>query len=76
MPISLLEIPDLLVSSNSQLSVSSANATFVYAVRWMEGQKFDLAKSAVKVHRARLRKLGLDIALPFDGQIVSASKFR
>jgi hypothetical protein len=69
--IKLLDIPDLLLSRRVVTTVSAANATFVYVVRWMEGVEFDLSKSAVKVHRARLRKIGLDIAKPFSGEVVS-----
>ncbi|WP_259642164.1 phage/plasmid replication protein, partial [Pseudomonas syringae] len=52
---------------------ASANATMVYVFMWMEGQSFDLSKSAVKVHRARLRKIGLDIGKPYAGEVVSSS---
>lgn len=44
----------------------AANTTAMYAIQWMSGQRFDLAKKQVKVHRARLRKIGLDIAQPCD----------
>ncbi|WP_223810599.1 phage/plasmid replication protein [Pseudomonas coronafaciens] len=69
--IKLLDIPDILLSQGIVSSLHAANATFVYVVRWMEGSEFDLAKSAVKVHRARLRKIGLDISKPFSGEVVS-----
>lgn len=44
----------------------SANATTIYAIQWMHGQTFDLNKKQVKVHRARLRQIGIDIARPCD----------
>lgn len=47
-------------------STLAANTTCLYAVQWMHGQQFDLKKSQVKTHRARLRAIGLDIALPYD----------
>lgn len=40
----------------------AANTTTLYAMQWMSGHKFDLAKAQVKIHRARLRKIGIDIA--------------
>lgn len=40
----------------------AANTTMLYALQWMHGATFDLNKAQVKVHRARLRKIGIDIA--------------
>lgn len=57
-------VADRLISAG--LSVRSANTTMSYALRWMHGEKFDLSKSQVKIHRGRLRGLGLDIADPFN----------
>lgn len=74
MPIRLLEIQPLLLEKGIVNSIAAANATLVYAIQWMEGVEFDLSKSAVKVHRARLRKIGLDIGKPFAGEIVSLQK--
>lgn len=45
-------------------NTKAANTTALYALNWMNGQTFDLAKNQVKVHRARLRKIGIDIAKP------------
>ncbi|OWP50069.1 phage/plasmid replication domain-containing protein [Pseudomonas nitroreducens] len=70
LPIRLLDLHAAILTEITP-SVPSANATFVYAVRWREGATFDLSKSAVKVHRARLRKLGIDIARPYAGEITS-----
>lgn len=44
----------------------AANVTTLYAIQWMHGYQFDFAKKQVKTHRARLRKIGIDIALPCD----------
>lgn len=44
----------------------SANVTTMYAIQWMHGHQFDFSKSQVKTHRARLRKIGIDIAMPCD----------
>jgi hypothetical protein len=67
MPIKLLDIHSRLISDGIVSSEASANAALIYVVKWIEGCSFDLEKSAVKVNRARLRKLGIDIAKPFDG---------
>ena len=44
----------------------AANTTAMYAFNWMNGQIFDFTKSSVKTHRARLRKIGIDIANQCD----------
>lgn len=43
-------------------STLAANTSALYAMQWMSGKTFDLSKSQVKTHRARLRKIGIDIA--------------
>jgi len=40
----------------------AANTTSMYAIQWMHGMKFNLDKTQVKLHRSRLRKIGIDIA--------------
>lgn len=47
-------------------STRAANVTTLYAIQWMHGHKFDLSKKQVQTHRARLRKIGIDIAMPCD----------
>lgn len=47
-------------------STLSANSTANYAFMWMHGEHFDITKSHIKRHRARLRRLGIDIAEPCD----------
>ncbi|WP_306375084.1 phage/plasmid replication domain-containing protein [Phocoenobacter skyensis] len=44
----------------------SANTTAMYALQWMHGQIFDLRKTQVQQHRARLRRIGIDIAYKCD----------
>jgi len=44
----------------------SANTTTLYVIQWMHGHRFDFSKTQVQTHRARLRKIGIDIALPCD----------
>ena len=40
----------------------AANTTAIYAIQWMHGHTFDFKKTQVQTHRARLRKIGIDIA--------------
>jgi len=47
-------------------STQAANATAGYYFQWLHGQTFDLHKRQVKEHRARLRKLNIDIAETCD----------
>lgn len=58
----LQTISETLVSNGVVKSTYSANITAMYAMNWYSGQQFDLTKSAVQTHRARLRKIGIDIA--------------
>lgn len=55
-------ISDRLLENGIVNSRQSANATTLYALEWMSGKIFDLQKKQVKTHRARLRKIGIDIA--------------
>jgi hypothetical protein len=57
-------ITETLIKEGVCLNTKAANITTLYAINWMNGQKFDLSKSQVKTHRARLRKIGIDIATP------------
>lgn len=65
MLIDLLDIPDLLLERGVVGTTSAANSTTMYAVRWAQGAELDFAKSQVSLNRARLRKIGLDIAKPY-----------
>ena len=49
-------------------TTKAANTTAMYVMQWRHGQVFDLKKSQVQTHRARLRKIGIDIANPCDIQ--------
>lgn len=46
--------------------VRAANTTSLYAINWMHGHVYDLSKKQAQTHRARLRKIGIDIARPCD----------
>jgi hypothetical protein len=48
------------------LGTLAANTSAFYAYQWMHGHIFDLEKSQVKIHRARLRSIGFDIKQPYD----------
>jgi len=45
-------------------STKAANTTALYAINWMHGDTFNDNLSSVKIHRARLRKIGIDILKP------------
>ena len=45
-------------------NTKAANITALYALNWMHGDTFDSNKTQVKTHRARLRKIGIDILKP------------
>ncbi|MGY4025875.1 phage/plasmid replication domain-containing protein [Aeromonas rivuli] len=51
-----------LLSSGIVETTRAANTTAMYAIQWMHGHSFDIDKKAVQTHRARLRKIGIDIA--------------
>jgi len=60
----LQTLTETLINEGVVDNTKAANITALYAINWMNGQKFDFAKSQVKTHRARLRKIGIDIAKP------------
>ncbi len=62
----LESISERLISTGTVDTTRAANTTAMYAIQWMHGQKFDLEKKAVQTHRARLRKIGIDIAHACD----------
>ncbi|BHI52507.1 phage/plasmid replication domain-containing protein [Escherichia coli] len=47
-------------------NIKAANIMAYYAYAWMHGEQFDLNKRSFKTHRARLRKIGIDIAMEYD----------
>lgn len=62
----LMTISGQLVAEGIVESTRSAMTTAMYAIQWSSGHSFDLEKAQVKVHRARLRKIGIDIANTCD----------
>lgn len=67
----LQTLTETLISENICTNTKAANITALYAINWMNGQKFDLSKRQVQVHRARLRKIGIDISKPCNLAIFS-----
>lgn len=63
-------ISEHLISSGVVSSTLAANTSALYAMQWMHGHTFDFGKRQVQQHRARLRKIGIDIA-----QKCNVSKF-
>lgn len=63
---SLENLSERLLREGVCSNLKAANATTIYAIQWASGAQFDFKKSQLKTHRARLRKIGIDIALPCD----------
>ncbi|MGK3122486.1 phage/plasmid replication protein [Candidatus Pantoea formicae] len=63
-------ISEHLISEGVVDTTRAANTTAMYAIQWFHGHSFDLNKKAVQTHRARLRKIGIDI-----GQRCNVAKF-
>ncbi|WP_375509165.1 phage/plasmid replication protein [uncultured Caballeronia sp.] len=62
----IFSISEQLLAEGLCNSLQAASRTATYAMEWMNGKQFDISKSAVKTHRARLRQIGIDIKSPFD----------
>jgi len=59
-------LTETLIREQVCTNTKSANSTALYAIEWMHGKSFDFNKSQVKTHRARLRRIGIDIKQPCD----------
>lgn len=59
-------ISERLIAEGICTSTHAANTTAMYAVQWMHGYAFDFKKKQVQTHRARLRQIGVDIAMSCD----------
>ncbi|MBM0138233.1 phage/plasmid replication domain-containing protein [Pseudomonas cannabina] len=62
---SFREVTRRLVEQGILSSTKAAYSTSVYYQLWVEGEQFDLNSRSVQTHRARLRRLGFDIARPY-----------
>lgn len=49
-------------------STRAASTTAIYAMDWKLGRTFKGSERTYKTHRARLRKIGIDIAVPYDAK--------
>lgn len=63
--IDLESISEALVRVGACPSIRSANITAIHAINWKEGRVFNGSEISYKRHRAKLRKIGLDIAIPY-----------
>lgn len=59
-------ISEQLLNCGAVKNMRQANTTAFYACKWSSGQSLDLKERQFKEHRARLRKIGIDIANPCD----------
>lgn len=64
--IELETIAEQLVSRGVVDTLRKANNTAFYAMKWASGQDLGISTRQFKEHRARLRKIGIDIANPCD----------
>lgn len=62
----MVTIAQQLVIEGICTNTKAANTTAMYVHLWMQGQSFDLTKSQVQTHRARLNRIGIDIGRPCD----------
>lgn len=62
----MVTIAQQLVIEGICTNTKAANTTAMYVHLWMSGQSFDLTKSQVQTHRARLNRIGIDIGRPCD----------
>lgn len=64
--VELETIAEQLVNNGVVGSIRQANTTAFYAIKWANGQDLGLSVRQYETHRARLRKIGIDIATPCD----------
>ena len=62
----LENISEQLITEGICNGTRSANTTAMYALQWAHGMTFDVELTQVRTHRARLRKIGIDIKDVFD----------
>ena len=67
----LRTISQTLLEEEICTSTKAANTTALYAYNWMNGDTFESHKKQVQIHRARLRKIGIDILKPCNLLIFS-----
>ena len=62
----VVEVVERLQSQGIVSQTKALYTTATYFQLWREGKSFDLSKKSVQTHRARLRKIGIDIAVPYS----------
>ncbi|CAD6875855.1 phage/plasmid replication domain-containing protein [Methylomonas fluvii] len=67
----LQTLTETLLSEGICKSTQSANSTALYAINWMNGQKYSADNRQAQMHRARLRKIGIDILKPCNLTVFS-----
>lgn len=61
-----LTVAQELLAKGYAKTAKAAQTTATYVMLWRSGQGFDFNKRQVQEHRARLRKINIDIAIPYD----------
>jgi Phage X family len=59
-------VADQLIENGICKSKQGANATQMYYLMWMHGQKPDVSRQAFCTHKTRLLQLGIDISIKLD----------
>lgn len=62
----LEHVAEKLISEGVVDTTKAANTTAFYAFNWMHGRVYDCVKRQEQMHRSRLRKIGIDIAVKCD----------
>ncbi len=65
-PMNIKTVSQKLLDEGICNSPQSANSTDRIYQQWLHGEYFDFNKRSLQTHRARLRCIGIDIALPCD----------
>ncbi|PZR20384.1 MAG: hypothetical protein DI535_30005 [Citrobacter freundii] len=59
-------IAERLLAAGEVTNAKAANLTANVAMQWMHGHTFDFSKSQAQKYRARLNRIGINIAQPYD----------
>lgn len=62
------EVLERLRSEGVVTNTHSLHTTCIYFQLWKDGHMPDLTKSQAQIHRARLRKIGIDIGKPYKSE--------
>lgn len=76
MPVLWVDIPQMLIDAGVVSNLYAARTTSNYALMWSQGAQLDFSKSSTNLHRARLRKIGIDIKKPYQGELYSLEDSR